>query len=349
MKRIYSLDFLKLFFAYIIAFYHFGWELSPGPVITVQIFFIVSGFFLGKKFYAKSHADCGETYGPWQYTLDHAKSIYPIYLFSVLAFFCFLFARSALYFVLEPTLEKFSAMALDIYNQIPDLLFLQSAYRFHESFNYPLWQVSALLIAGFFVYGLLCQNEKLSRNLLFPAAILMIQCLLYYGQADLWGSWGPFYVPLLRAFSPLCIGVLTYVFTTTPYYGTLKRHKTAFNLATLYGLAAIFAYGDRANIFLLSAALLVLNCWDETSWLNKLLNRSIFRHCGKLSLSIYVNHALIARILEARLYHSTMAPWMKNTLYFAAVTAWSVLALVIVETLRKRKESFPSGVKGFSA
>lgn len=337
MKRIYSLDALKLLFAYIIAFYHFGWELSPGPVITVQIFFVVSGFFLAKKFYAKSHSDNGERYSAWRYTLDHAKSIYPIYLFSILAFFGFTMARSALAFVREPALDKLSAMALELFNQIPDLLFLQSSYRFHESLNYPLWQVSALLIAGYFVYALLCHNEKLSRTVLFPAAVLMIQCLLYYGQADLWGSWGPFYVPLLRAFSPLCIGVLTYVFTTTPYYDALKRHKTAFNLATLYGFAAIFAYGDRANVFLLSAALLILNCRDESSWLNRLLNRPIFKHCGKLSLSIYVNHALIARILEARLYHSAMAPWMKNALYFALVTAWSILALVIVEILAKRK------------
>lgn len=334
MKRIHSIDFLKLFFAYIIAFYHFGWELSPGPVITVQIFFIFSGFFLAKKFYAKSHRDRGESYGPWRYTLDHAKSIYPIYLFSVVVFFGYLFARSALYFVLDPSVEKLSAMALDLYNQIPDLLFLQSSYRFHESFNYPLWQVSALLISGHFVYALLCQNEKLARNLLFPAAILMIQCLLY-GGVDLWEGWGPFYMPLLRAFSPLCIGVLAYVFTTTPQYETLKRHKIAFNLASLYGLVTIFIYGDRSNIFLISTVVILLACWDEASWLNVLFNRPIFRHCGKLSLSVYVNHAFVARVLEARLYESALPSWQKNALYFAAVTAWSIFALVIVEKLIK--------------
>ena len=335
MKRIHSIDALKLIFAYIIAFYHFGWELSPGPVITVQLFFVFSGFFLAKKFYTKSHPDGGETYSAFRYTLDHAKSIYPIYLFSVLAYFGFHLLRSGVDFLRAPGLDKLSAIALSFFDQIPDLTFLQSAYRFHESLNYPLWQVSALLIAGYFVYALLCQNEKLSRTVLFPAAVLMIQCLLYYGEADLWGNWGPFYIPLLRAFSPLCIGVLTYVFTTTPQYGVLKNHKLFFNLATLYGLAAIFLYGDRNNLFLLSAALLILNCWDETSWLNHLLNRPIFRNAGKLSLSIYVNHALIARILEARLYHSPLSPAIQNTLYAAAVTAWSLLALLIVDKAKK--------------
>ena len=49
-KRIYSIDVLKLVFAYIIAFFHFGTTIAPGPTVAVQVFFIISGFFLGKKF-----------------------------------------------------------------------------------------------------------------------------------------------------------------------------------------------------------------------------------------------------------------------------------------------------------
>lgn len=112
-------------------------------------------------------------------------SIYPHYLFSLAAFFLYTLARSLVHLAMSPSWDKVSAIALDFYNQIPDLLLLQSAYRFHESLNYPLWQLSALVIAGFFVYGLLCRNERVSRTLLFPAAILMIQSLLYSG-VDLW-------------------------------------------------------------------------------------------------------------------------------------------------------------------
>ena len=79
---------------------------------------------------------------------------------------------------------------------------------------------------------------------------------------------------------------------------------------------------------------MVLNCWDEASFLNKLLNRPIFRNAGKLSLSIYVNHALIARILEARLSHSGMSPLIQNTLYATALTLWSLLSLFLVEKVQ---------------
>lgn len=343
MRRIYSVDALKLYFAYVIAFFHFGTTIAPGPTVTVQIFFIFSGFFLGKKYYARSHGDGGAGYDQWDYTLAHVKSLYPQYLLALLLFFGYTLARALVYLVLEPSWESLRQIGLRLYHQIPDLLFLQSAYHYHDSLNYPLWQLSALLIAGYFVYGLLCWNEKLSRKLIFPAAILMIQSLLYTG-VDIWGNWGPFYIPLLRAFSPLCIGVLAYYFTTTAYYKALKQYRTAFNLAVLYALATIFCYGEYANIFLVTAVIVLWGCWEETSWINVLLNHRIFRHCGGLSLAVYLNHALIARFLEARVYlpleaQGTPAPlWQKNLTYFAMVTCCSALTMWLDDLRKVRRK-----------
>lgn len=343
MKRVYSLDLLKLIFAYVIAFFHFGTTIVPGPTATVQIFFIISGFFLAKKYYSRSHADGGKSYDQWNYTLDHVKSLYPHYLLSLLLFFLYTLARSVVYLVLEPSWGSLKEILLSFYHQIPDLLLLQSAYHYHDSLNYPLWQLSALVIAGYFVYGLLCWNEKLSRKLIFPAAILMIQSLLYTG-VDLWGNAGPFYIPLLRAFSPLCIGVLAYYFTTTPYYETLKEKKIVFNLAVLYSLVTIFAYAEYANIFLVTTVVLIWGCWDESSWINVLLNHRIFRHCGNLSFAVYLNHALIARFLEARVYmpleaKGTPAPlWQQNLTYFVLLTVCSVVTLFLTEKWKAKRK-----------
>lgn len=343
MKRIYSLDFLKLVFAYIIAFFHFGTIIAPGPTVTVQIFFLFSGFFLAKKYYSRSHSDGGAAYDQWDYTLDHVKAIYPHYLLALAVFFGYMLARDAVYLVLDPSWEALGDMALDLYNQIPDLLLLQSAYHVHDSLNYPMWQLSATLIAGYFVYGLLCRNEKLSRKLIFPAAILMIQSLLYTG-VNIEGNYGFFYVPLLRAFSPMCIGALAYYFTTTPCYETLKRKKILFNLAVLYALATIFLYADHANIFLVTTPVVLWGCWDESSWLNALLNRKCFRRCGDLSLAIYLNHALLSRVLEARVFlplESSGAPvprWQQHVIYFAVITVYSLFTLWLVNKWKARRQ-----------
>lgn len=347
MKRIYTLDLLKLVFAYLIAFFHFGTTISPGPTVTVQVFFLISGFFLGRKFYSRSYGKDG--YDQWNYTLDHVRSLYPMYILSVALFFGYTLARTLVYWVQAPSLEALAQIGLDLYHQIPDLLLLQSAYHYHDSLNYPLWQLSALLIAGYFVYGLLCWNEKCSRKLVFPAAILMIQALLYTG-VDIWGNWGPFYIPLLRAFSPLCVGVLAWYFTTTPYYGALKKHSIFFNLSAVYALSTLFLYGDYANIFLVTTPALLWNLWEEASWLNRLFNHTCFRRCGDLALAIYCNHALIARFLEARVFlpleHSgtPAALWQKNLAYFAMVTAVSTAALLVVDLWKKhRKKALSTG------
>lgn len=342
MKRIYTLDLLKLVFAYVIAFFHFGINIAPGPTITVQIFFIISGFFLAKKYYTRSHGR--DDYSHWNYTIDHIKGLYPHYLFSYCAYFLYETAREVLVFLREPAMESIRAIFLRLYDQVPNLCFLQSAFYFHDNMNYPVWQISALVIASFFVYGLLCHNEKLSRTLLFPAAILMIQSILHSG-VDLFENYGPFYMPLLRAFSPLCIGVLTYYFTTTPYYEKLKQHKVAFNLAAIYALVMIFVFNTHANIFLITTPVLILSCYDERSWLNAIFNRKIFRHCGRFSYAIYLNHALIARFVLARVVPGaermglSLPLWQQGAIFFCLLSIYSVCTLWLVEkltTLRKR-------------
>ena len=52
-QRSYALDLIKLLLSYVIAFFHCGLSVSPGPTVTVQVFFILSGFFLGKTFYER--------------------------------------------------------------------------------------------------------------------------------------------------------------------------------------------------------------------------------------------------------------------------------------------------------
>lgn len=342
MKRIYSLDLLKLVFAYAIAYFHFGVASAPGLSAAVPIFFIISGFFLAKKFYSRSYPNQGKDYTAWNYTLDHIRSIYPHYFFSLVVIFVYMLARRVVYLVLDPKLESLSAIALDLYNQIPDLVLLQSAYHFHDSLNYPLWQLSALVISGYFVYALLCHSEKLSREILFPAAILMIQSLLFSG-VDIWGNYGFFYVPLLRAFSPLCIGVLAFYFTTTPYYERLKQRKLLLNLASILSAVTIFLYADYANIYLLTTAILLWGCYDESSWINALLNRKLFRYCGAFSYAIYLNHALIARFIQARIFPQAEARgvsfsgWQQNLIYFVLLTVYSIGTLFLVEKWKARK------------
>lgn len=339
-QRSYCLDVLKLVLSYVIAFFHFGLTIPPGPSVTVQVFFLISGFFLGQKFYTRS-LENPESYTAWDYTRDHVRRLYPYYLFALVVYYLYALARDLLYLVMSPSVDKLAEIALDLYNQIPDVFLMQSSYRFFDSLNYPLWQISAMLIAGYFLYALLCWREKLARRILLPASVFFGLSLMNTG-VELWANWGGVFIALLRAFYPMALGVLTSYFIRTSAYQSVKRHRLALNLASLYCLATLFAYGELSNIFLITVPILIVVCCEEGFWLNRLFQRPCFRFCGKFSYAVYVNHALIARftlaVLISRLEKRGLMTknWQQGLLFFVLLTVYSVFTMILVDAWQSR-------------
>ena len=170
----------------------------------------------------------------------------------------------------------------------------------------------------------------------------MIQSLLYSG-VGLWENYGFFYMPLLRARSPLCVGVLTYYFSTTEYYTAITRHPALFSLAGVLSLVTLFCYADRANIFLITTPILILNCMEPDYWINRVFNRLCFRGCGQLSYAVYLNHSFVARVLCALILPRLaargfdVAVWQKGALYFIMLTVYSIVTLTLVSRWTRRR------------
>lgn len=343
MKRKYSLDFFKLLFAYLVALSHFGTAVSPNGDVLVHFFYVISGFFLARKFYTKSYSDQAKAYNQWNYTLDHVKTLYPHYLFSLVVLAGYFLVVEFRILLSQPSLHQVNTIIQKLADLIPEFLLLQNAGPFNGGINYPLWQLCALLIGGYFVYALLCFNEKLSRELIFPAGILMIQALLVTG-VDIWSPFAFFHLPLLRAFSPLCIGVLTYYFTTTDYYTKIKEQTVAFNLISVFSVFLIFVLDDYHNLYLITFVIVLLAIFDENSWINRVLNRRLFRSFGNFSYAIYLNHALIAYVLKRNFFpripflcdHPHKALF-QNITYLIAISVYSVITLSLVNRFKKAK------------
>lgn len=339
MKRIYSLDFLKLMFAYMIALSHFGVKISPAGGTIVQMFFIISGFFLAKKFSEKKRQNM--KYNQCDYTKEHIKALYPHYIFSLLILAGYFFARQISAFFRQPEIGKLEVIGKSLYSLIPEVFLLQNSGCFEGGINYPLWQVCTLIISSYFVYGFLCFNEKLSRELIFPAAILMIQVFLKTG-VDPWGSVTFFHVPLLRAFSPLCIGVLAYYCTTTIFYHRMIEKRGLMNCVSIISLLTVFVYDDYQNIFLLTFTTLLLIIYDENSGINRLLNKRMFKMFGVFSYAIYLNHAFIIDVLITyffptleKLLQASLSLMSKSIIYLVILTIYSLITLFIVDKYKK--------------
>ena len=74
-KRNYSVDIYKLFFAFVIAFGHFGTSIFHSGIV-VNCFFIVSGYFLINSFNSNKYSSS------FEYTKNKLSKIYPYYLFA---------------------------------------------------------------------------------------------------------------------------------------------------------------------------------------------------------------------------------------------------------------------------
>lgn len=331
-QRIYSLDVIKLLLAYEIAINHYGIQLPPTPGVAVDVFFLISGYFLARKFYSK-----GDTLSSWDYTLGHVRGIYPHFLLAFLVFFSYYLARSVIYLVLEPSLHSLWELGAYLYDQIPELLLLHSTHYFMKSLLYPTWQVSAMLIAGYFIFELLKQNEPKTRKLILPAAVLMVQSLMYSG-AGYFDNYGFFYLPLLRAFSSMGLGVLTFSFQRTPQWQQLRTHRRLTDTICMVGILGICLYGDRARIYLILAPLIVLICMEKDSLINRLLNHNCFRFCEKMSLAVYVNHSFIHRICETQIQDRFgIDKYQCAWIYIPLLTVYSVCTMLLIERIQKRK------------
>lgn len=338
-SRVYSLDVLRLLFAYQITMGHFGISLPPTPEVSVDFFFILSGFFLARKFYAKTFQKGEAGYSAWDYTIDHARTFYPYFLFTLGVAFLYELTRCAVYLVKEPSLNSLWEMGALCFDQVTDLLLVHSSHCWELGLLPPSWQISATLISGYFIYELMNQNEKLTRRIILPASVLMLRSAMVAG-VGYFDNYGFFYIPLLRAFAAMGLGVLTWYFLNTKYVQAIYQHKLAMNICSVLAIAGLLLYRDRGRVFLIILPFLVLVCNEPTSWINKLLNHKCFSFCGKLSLAVYLTHQIIMRFVANILMPRLDVSYMTLGLIYAViVTIISIATVYFMEWVLARRKA----------
>jgi len=166
MERNYSIDFLKILFALSIACGHFKGSVLSSDLI-VELFFILSGFFLVNSFYSgKYHGDA------LSYTASRLKRIYPYYLLAFLILFISFKSADLLHPI------RFLS---DFANAVPEVLLVQSIGVFSGSINYPLWQLSTLIVASHILFALMTKDDQITLNVICP--LTAICSFTYFSNA----------------------------------------------------------------------------------------------------------------------------------------------------------------------
>ena len=188
-------------------------------------------------------------------------------------------------------------------------------------------------------------NNALDIPTVQPNAITRRHQHMAHTGVEEFSQYGFFFLPLLRAFSPMCVGVLTYYFSTTAYYEKLKNQRGLFNLLVLLALPAMMAFQDRNGLHLLWSGILVLGCMEQDTWLNRLLNRRCFAGCGTLSYILYLNHALLDRF-----YRNILMQWMakagivlgeiaNGAVYLVVTTVFCLCLQWLMNRVRKTRKA----------
>lgn len=342
MTRIYSIDFLKLLFAILIAYSHLGINL-PGADVAVVFFFILSGYFLARKYYMRSFGEKAKVYNEKAYTLDHIKTLYPHYILSLVVMFGYYVIKNIYYIVIQSDSAKsIGQLFVDLYELMPEFFLVQNIGFFNGGLNYPLWQMCALIISGYFIYALLCYNERLSTTIIFPISIILIQVYLL-SISDIFGASGAIYIPLVRAFSSMCIGVLTYKFVQSKYYGQImEKHFISINCLSIFSLFALFYFGAYQNIYLIMSVILIVTLVNKDSWLNFVLNRKCFKYFGDFSYAVYLNHALVIWILNdfaleiTDIFHIAYNKWSSAIIFGIILIIYSIITTRIVKRIKEK-------------
>lgn len=279
--RNYAVDLLKLFLAFSVALWHEGVKLLSGTMV-VNYFFIISGYYLYESFASGKYLDTGAV----GYTVQRVKRIYPIYLLSFIAMFL---AVNANYMFAS----RF-ALASELINSLPELFLIQSSGVFDCGINYPLWQLSVLIIASHLLFALLQYHKNLTANVICPiAAIAFFTYVSFTGgneDAQFGTVAGFIYLPLVRAFAGLSIGV----FLHDPidiFVGKIQKRKYAIRLLILLLLFGLLLYHKRNLDSLIVFVLIFAVCQSFRLREAKGIFKKI--KIDKLALSIYCTHAFV--------------------------------------------------------
>lgn len=347
MKRIYSFDFLKLILAIEIALYHYGETSIPGAFTAVEFFFILSGFFMAKKFFSSD--ENGAAPKPYEYTKSHIKSLYSYYIFALIVIYIYLFLNQFLHSL--NNIGSVTQIAGDyisrLYNSIPEVFLLQDSGIFtRDVVNYPTWQLCVLIIVSHFIYTLLYYNKKLTINILCPLLAILVYGYLSSSElyaTSAWATDGCFYIPLLRCLGALCIGVILYKLAEKIIPAIISKKVTfLFNAVTLLSCVLLPIMETQNNIHLILSCLIILGCYYEKSWINVLLNRNIFKSFGKLSYSVYLNHALLIYVFTDAEYFLNLYLNIKineaviKSIFVIVLLAYSVLTTWLVGKITQR-------------
>lgn len=334
----YQIEFWRYFFTCVICMLHFEaayFTDGSQPVfkcgyLGVEFFFILSGFFLMKHLDKKEENAIG-------YTIGRIQRLYPNLVLSWIFLIC-----NIAYF----NHYSFTDILREIKLHVWEYLLMNITGITWDILNGPTWYLSALIIAGYFVYWVAKWNRKAFLECIAPLIIILVYFWyipmgegldyhLHIGRI--------FYAGIERAFGGLCIGCITYKLSNYLISKNLRGGIfTLIECAVIVAILDVVFYGEKNSgnfLVLLAFPILIVIEYNGLSYLSKLLNRKIFGFLGKSCMSIYVNQVFIIGIFQ-RYFARHKGFFQDGILFLLLITIFGIMVNYILEFCIEKYHKF---------
>ena len=325
-----EIEILRFFMITSIAILHFSEDMStqlgnvehgiiPGGYLGVEFFFLISGFFLAKRFERedRNNSEKAKIYERcFLFFIDRLKRLYPQYIIATLMMLGII-----------SYLNNFTI------NQVFDHIWQTKFSYFMLHFLGPnfdfdmrsVWFIPIVLIIGYMCYIFLCINKEVFIGII-PIIDLAIFGYLYreYNQIGVQGvNFGVIKCSWLVGFLDMSLGIIAFyicIMLKERSKDKLIMHVIKFVILAGIIYIMIFHGFDEGDFF----ALLLMFFWIILSELfpckfgNKL--SKCFIYLGKISYNIYLYHLIVSMLLCRILFN-------KN--YFHAIAIFLFMTYLI--------------------
>lgn len=331
----------RVIFTLMVAIMHFNniyytpyerYGITMGWNVSVDFFFIVSGFLLLYKFDPEKTAA--------QYTVKRVKKLWPHFLFSF-----------AILFVVRQFLmyDGLKNLVKNILSSVYEIAGIKMAgYDFGIHYNWATWYISVMMIIGYLIYWLLKEHYKLFTQIIAPLAPILIYSYFMRvrgGITDMKieGLFMNDY--LLRGLAGMSMGCVCYLIYTKLKQCELKKYGIVLSIVEFLGYAGVIVfslrYGQNEFDFVCIyaiAGLIVLSFLNNR--MGTLMQSKPIQYLDSLSYPIYLNHVLIGVVLFPLIGTkvSFFSEWSLKLLvvYVITIIVYSSITKMIVDFITKK-------------
>ncbi|TDE16565.1 acyltransferase family protein [Dyadobacter psychrotolerans] len=282
--------------------------------LFVDFFFVLSGFVIALNYINRINTK--EDF--FQFIKKRFIRLYPLLFYTEIVFLIFNLLGDFSSF------KNSTDLGMDYYlNTVMDTLtFMGSTPVFGSwiGLNYPAWSISAEMIS-YLVFGLVLLFFPKYKTFTFLALICLSICFIVSnGNYVLAYDYG-----FIRSLLCFCFGIFTYKFIKDRHYN-LTIWEIPFLVVLVGAMYVMHHYG--LNLWKLVFPLLfsvgiVIFC-NSTGIVTKLLNTAPVQYLGKISYSIYLNHAIVLILVNVVLFRMLKSPETELMFVFSLFTSISI-------------------------